>query len=66
MQLGLRGDILKRYATEECLEIVDMTPFVIEQRENLGDDFINLVLPKETTYLPKDEKAIVNIGLDRL
>lgn len=65
VQLGLRGDILKRYATEECLEIVDMTPFVNEQRENLGDDFANLWLPKETIYLPNDERAIQAVGLNR-
>lgn len=65
VQLGLRGEMLKRYATDECLEIVDMTPFVKEQRENLGDNFANLVLPKETIYLPNDELAIQAVGLDK-
>ena len=65
VQLGLRGDILRRYAEQEILEIIDMTPFVIEQRQHLDNDFEKLIIPKETLYIPNDEQAIKSVGIDR-
>lgn len=58
-------DILKRYAEQEILEIIDMTPFVIEQRQHLDNDFEKLIIPKETLYIPNDEQAIKSVGIDR-
>jgi len=37
IQLGLRREVLRRYADESIREITDITPFVVEQRERLGD-----------------------------
>ena len=65
VQLGLRGDILRRYAEQEILEIIDMSPFVIEQRQHLDNDFEKLIIPKETLYIPNDEQAIKSVGIDR-
>lgn len=65
VQLGLRGDILRRYAEQEIFEIIDMTPFVIEQRQHLDNDFEKLIIPKETLYIPNDEQAIKSVGIDR-
>jgi hypothetical protein len=51
IQLGLRGEVLRRYAQEWALQIEDVTGFVAEQREVLrsgrsGD----LLVPVEEPY----------------
>lgn len=38
IQLGLRGETLRRYATEWVISIEDITPFVVEMRERLRRD----------------------------
>lgn len=63
--LAQYGDILRRYAEQEIFEIIDMTPFVIEQRQHLNNDFEKLIIPKETLYIPNDEQAIKSVGIDR-
>ncbi len=63
--LAQYDDILRRYAEQEILEIIDMTPFVIEQRQHLDNDFEKLIIPKETLYIPNDEQAIKSVGIDR-
>jgi hypothetical protein len=52
IQLGLRGNILKRFSTEFILNIYDLTEFVIEQRENCikKENYSNLLLPSEQIY----------------
>jgi len=63
VQLGLRGDALRRYGQEEALEIMDVTPFVSEQRSNRA--FPNrLVTPAESVYMPQDRGIRSRIGLD--
>ena len=49
IQLGLRGDRLRDYAHEWPIEVVDMTPFVITQREHLHD-LDALWTPKESVF----------------
>lgn len=49
IQLGLRGNTLKRYATTELRYIHDITDFVVEQRTNL-DRIEALVVPEERVY----------------
>jgi hypothetical protein len=51
IQLGLRGEILRRYATTELIYIKDITAFVIEQRNNIGS-LDQLITPEESVYLP--------------
>ncbi len=63
--LAQYDDILRRYAEQEIFEIIDMTPFVIEQRQHLDNDFEKLITPKETLYIPNDEQAIKSVGIDR-
>ena len=63
--LAQYDDILRRYAEQEIFEIIDMTPFVIEQRQHLDNDFEKLIIPKETLYIPNDEQAIKSVGIDR-
>jgi len=50
VQLGLRGEILRRYGLEEIISITDMTPFVIKQRLNLDKQYIELMIPEERVY----------------
>lgn len=53
IQIGVRGQLLRRMAHEELLEVVDMTGFVARQRP-LADagQLDGLLTPAETVYLP--------------
>jgi hypothetical protein len=50
IQLGLRGDVLARYAKEWLLDIQDISDFVTEQRANAVAPYDRLVTPKEEVY----------------
>ena len=66
IQLGLRGEMLKKYANEAIIEIIDMTEFIKMQKKKLGKYLRNisqLETPKEEVYVPKDESIIKNIKL---
>jgi hypothetical protein len=53
VQLGLRGNILQSFAKAELLEVIDLSEFVVSQRENaVGPNFPDLVTPREGIYLP--------------
>jgi len=51
IQLGLRGDVLRRYGQTELLSIEDITSFVIEQRAHATGRFERLVVPVEGVYV---------------
>jgi hypothetical protein len=61
LQLGLRGESLRRYATAEVRDIADITAFVAEQRASARD---RLLMPREDVYLPADRDVRARIGLD--
>jgi hypothetical protein len=61
VQLGLRGETLRRFAEEWPLAILDVTPFVAEQRDLVGTD--RLRVPVERVLTPPAEVA-ARIGLD--
>ena len=63
IQLGLRGGPLREYAEKQIEEIIDLTPFVVEQRLNLEKEN-SLLVPQERVYHPNSQKAIQNIELD--
>lgn len=63
VQLGLRGDILRRYAEREVIGIADISDFVAEQRE-FQHEPNKLMVPAETIYRPQREDAVENVGLD--
>ena len=63
IQLGLRGDALRRYGTTDLLAITDVTDFVATQRAQLGGDLGALVVPEERVYAPGAEAA-GNVGVD--
>lgn len=52
VQLGLRGNILARFAGQEILEVIDMSPFAEAQRQLLRDDWVELMTPIEKVYAP--------------
>lgn len=52
LQLGLRGEVLRRFGTAELLGIADITPLVIEQRAHCQDGFEGLQTPREQVYDP--------------
>mgnify|MGYP000488161217 CR=1 FL=1 len=67
IQLGLRGDTLRRFASEWTEEIVDITPFVQAQRENVSRDRLaHLVTPEERVYVPVDESLCTRLRLSTL
>lgn len=50
IQLGLRGDLLRAFATTELLEVIDMTEFVAQQRAFAQDDNPKLMTPLESVF----------------
>ena len=51
LQLGLRGDALRRFGREEVLKIEDITPLVEQRRQNRCNGGA-LLIPAEQVYQP--------------
>lgn len=64
VQLGLRGEMLRRYGQDALLGIEDITPFVIEQRAHLSNGFANLQTPTERVYQPSTAETRLVAGID--
>ncbi len=64
VQLGLRGETLRRFGQSELISIEDITSFVIEQRENLKEGFQGLHTPCEEIYRPHSTTAAQAVGID--
>jgi len=62
IQLGLRGEALRRYGREDILEIVDITRFVLEQSSHKTCASA-LLTPLESVYTPWEEATCSRIGL---
>lgn len=62
IQLGLRGEMLNRYGSQEVLSIEDITPFVIQQRQYLPGNFEELQMPSEQVFHPFSPKAAETVG----
>jgi hypothetical protein len=64
IQLGLRGPTLEAFGTTELLEVIDLTPFVAEQREVLAGRGVSALLtPRERVYVPTDPQIAVRLRL---
>ena len=63
IQLGLKGQTLKKYSKEWILKIEDITDFVIEQRENLKANE-ELLTPKESVFTLNDPAIRTHLQLD--
>lgn len=66
IQLGLRGEMLRRYGGEDLLAIEDITPFVIAQREVLKGGIETIQTPHEQVYVPGREDAASAVGLENI
>jgi hypothetical protein len=65
IQLGLRGEVLKKYAQEWIIAIEDLSQFVSEQRENIGK-LDGLITPRERVYPVKDAEVARKLRLNEL
>lgn len=66
IQLGMKDAVLKAFCTEMIVKIEDITPFVKEQYEFVGNnDTDKLTVAYERVYVPKDEKLTSFLELDR-
>ncbi|MCZ8215508.1 MAG: DUF4291 domain-containing protein [Cyclobacteriaceae bacterium] len=65
IQLGLKGELLKEFATKVILKIEDVTAFATEQFKHIEQkDLNNLKVPYETLYYPQDLSINRKIGLN--
>ena len=64
IQLGLRGDALRRFGERDLLSVADITAFVTEQRLHLVGDLGALLVPEERVYQPSDGAAAAAVGID--
>lgn len=63
IQLGMRGDTMKAFAGEQLLEVIDLTAFVAEQRQQI-EDRARLQTPAERVYVPSDPAIRERLRLD--
>ncbi|NBW34337.1 MAG: DUF4291 domain-containing protein [Cytophagia bacterium] len=65
IQLGLKGELLKEFATKAILKIEDVTDFATEQFKHVDQkELNNLKVPYETLYYPQDLSINRKIGLN--
>lgn len=65
IQLGLRGQTLRDYATSQIREVIDMTPLIVEQRSHARrEHWGHLHTPVEYPYVPANSALAPAIGLD--
>jgi hypothetical protein len=65
LQLGLRGDALRRYAREWVLDVEDLSDFVRAQRPHVARaPYDGLVTPCETVYRVGDPLVARRLGID--
>ena len=66
IQLGLTGDVLRRYAQAWIVSIEDISGFVTEQRAHAeSNDFANLVTPQEEVYPVANQGVAAKLGIVR-
>jgi hypothetical protein len=64
IQLGRRGDVLEAFGRREILEVIDLSPFVAEQRAHLQSRGISgLITPRERVFVPSDPAVAAKLRL---
>lgn len=63
IQLGVRGTMLRHYATDWILEIEDISAFVAEQRSHAHLPFTPLLTPSERRYPVVDPAVAARLGV---
>ncbi|MEM7658182.1 MAG: DUF4291 domain-containing protein [Bacteroidota bacterium] len=67
IQLGMKGEFLKKYGQEEIQEIMDLTDVVREQKAKLdAGQLAEVMVPKEKVFLPQQEELSEKLGLNIL
>ena len=67
IQLGLRQEVLKKYAKEWIIEIEDISTFVAEQKHNAKiENHSKLKTPKEMVYPVIDPTIAKKLGLSKI
>lgn len=66
IQLGLRGESLRRFAEEWLLAVEDITPLVAEQRAHARPPYAELICPEEQVYPVADPAVARALGLAAL
>ncbi len=64
IQLGLSGDVLRRYAKDWIVKIEDISAFVAEQRRTLANGVSELVTPRENIYPINNPEVAARLGID--
>lgn len=65
IQLGLRGEVLARYAREWILRVEDVSSFVAQQRPHARPaSYDQLVVPREEVYPVSDHGVAARLGVD--
>jgi hypothetical protein len=63
IQLGLRGEVLAKYAREWLLGIEDVREFVRERSRHARSPFDRLITPKEEVYSVTDAEVASRLGV---
>ncbi len=64
IQLGLRGPVLRAFATTELLQVIDLTEFVAEQRAVLSSrGTFSVLTPRERVYVPENPTIATRLRL---
>ncbi len=64
IQLGLKGEMVRRFNSEGIVRIDNVAPLVAAQRSHLSDpEYALLVTPAEQVYWPSANEAAANMGL---
>ena len=63
IQLGVRGNMLKRMGTESLLDVQDISALVSEQRRRLAVGLDQLELPRERVYAPATADVRRRLGI---
>jgi Domain of unknown function (DUF4291) len=67
IQLGLAGDVVRRYAHDWIVNIEDISDFVANQRENAqAKGFANLITPREEIYPVRAIELARRLGTDQI
>ena len=66
IQLGLRGEISRRYMKEWIVEIKDISSFVATQRQHVQrHDLASLMTPREQVYTIERDDVRYRLGIKR-
>jgi len=66
IQLGMRGDVLAKYAREWLLGVEDVSDLVAEQRANAAAPYERLVTPTEDVYPVADTEIAARLGVSEV